>query len=146
MGKIATISERLQQGMQERGLNQTDLAEASGLHKSSIHGYLSGRAEPKQGAIAAIALALNCDEAWLLGYDVPMTRVPDELRYIRNSDLSPVKEKVMIQALHSPDELLVSVDRYMNASDIQRKAIDLLLKSDDANLVRLLIALHEVQQ
>ena len=36
--------------------------------------YMSGDYEPKQDRIYLIAQALNVSEAWLMGYDVPMSR------------------------------------------------------------------------
>lgn len=46
----------------------------TGLGKSAVSQYYSGKYEPKQKGIYLIANALDVNEAWLMGYDVPMER------------------------------------------------------------------------
>lgn len=71
---MATISERLKEAMLLRNVKQIDLVNATGIGKSSISTYISGSYEPKQRNIYKLAKALNVNEAWLMGYDVPMER------------------------------------------------------------------------
>ena len=71
---LATISERLHEGMCLRGLKQVDLIERTGINKGALSSYLSGRYKPKQDNIYLLAKALNVSEAWLMGYDVPIER------------------------------------------------------------------------
>lgn len=72
---MATISERLKEAMLLRNVKQIDLVNATGIGKSSISTYISGSYEPKQRNIYKLAKALNVNEAWLMGYDVPMERL-----------------------------------------------------------------------
>lgn len=69
-----TIAERIRKGLLIRSMKQTDLVEKTGIGKSSISTYLSGEYEPKKRNIYKIAQALDVNEAWLMGYDVPMER------------------------------------------------------------------------
>ena len=69
-----TIAHRLQIALDLRGMKQSELVELTGIGKSSISPYLSGRYEPKQRNIYKMAKALNVNEAWLMGEDVPMER------------------------------------------------------------------------
>lgn len=55
--------------MDERGMRQVDLAAKSGVDRSLISSYLSGRYEPKDDKLQALAQALDCDAMWLAGYD-----------------------------------------------------------------------------
>ena len=71
---IASIAQRLREGLDYAGKKQADLVRETGLDRGSISSYLSGRYEPKQKAIYKMALALGVSEAWLLGYNVPMKR------------------------------------------------------------------------
>lgn len=57
-----------------RGLTQKDLCEKTGIPKSAMSQYCSGAFVPKQERTALIAQALDVNEAWLMGYDVPMIR------------------------------------------------------------------------
>ena len=69
-----TIARRLQMALDIRNMKQSDLVETNGIGKSSISTYLSGKYEPKQRNIYKMATALNINEAWLMGEDVPMER------------------------------------------------------------------------
>lgn len=69
-----SLKNRLKKALSERGFTQQDLADKTGISKSSISQYLSGYAKPKDDRVYAISLALDINEAWLLGYDVPMER------------------------------------------------------------------------
>lgn len=69
-----SIASRLRKAMEIRGVSQTELVKRTGIGKSSISTYLSGDYEPKQKNTYKIAKALDVNEAWLLGYDVPMER------------------------------------------------------------------------
>ena len=44
------------------------------LTKSALSQYFSGKHEPEQDKLTILGLALNVSEAWLMGYDVPMSR------------------------------------------------------------------------
>lgn len=71
---MATIANRIKEAMTIRGMKQVDLVSLTGIGKSSISTYLSGEYEPKQRNIYKIAKALDVNEAWLMGEDVPMER------------------------------------------------------------------------
>ncbi len=78
-----TTAERLKEIMEKRNLKQVDVlklcepyAKKFGVKfpKSALSQYLSGRNDPKQYKLTVLALALNVNESWLMGYDVPMER------------------------------------------------------------------------
>ena len=71
---METVSNRIKQGLSIRNMKQADLVEKTKIGKSSISTYISGAYEPKQRNIYKIAKALDVNEAWLMGYDVPMER------------------------------------------------------------------------
>lgn len=66
------FSERLKTALSERGMKQTELSERTGISKSSISEWLNGRYEAKADKIVLIAKALNVNESYLIGLDVPM--------------------------------------------------------------------------
>lgn len=76
---MKTIANRIKEGLVIREMKQSDLVECTGIGKSSISTYISGQYEPKQRNIYKIAKALNVNEAWLMGYDVPMERTTEQL-------------------------------------------------------------------
>ena len=72
--RVATTSERLKEAILFSGKKQVDISKATGIDKGSISNYISGRYEPKLGAIKKLAEALDVSEMWLWGYDVPKER------------------------------------------------------------------------
>lgn len=74
MQKIEAFSERLEQLLAIRRISKAELARKTGISKSSLTHYTRGDWEAKQDAVYAIAAATQINEAWLMGYDVPMER------------------------------------------------------------------------
>lgn len=74
------FAKRLKEAMDRLGMNQVELARKSGITKSGITQYVSGKYEAKQEALHKLAVALDVNEAWLMGYDCPMERCGPELR------------------------------------------------------------------
>lgn len=72
------LKDRMKAAMDRKGLRAIDLCNITGIPKSALHYYLSGRSEPKSDRIYIIAKALDVSEAWLLGYDVPPDRTQDQ--------------------------------------------------------------------
>jgi len=77
--KISDTAHRLKEGMELRNLKQADIVEMTKINKGALSSYLSGKYSPKQDNIYKLALALNVNEAWLMGYDVPMERATSVL-------------------------------------------------------------------
>jgi repressor LexA len=87
-----SFSTRLRKALEMRGLKQIDLAEKTGLGKSAINHYVSGKYEAKQKALYLIAKALDVSEAWLMGYDVDIerdvrTEYPDNIYKIEKRNI-----------------------------------------------------------
>ena len=72
--KMDEIRKRLRIAMDKENITAKELADKTGIPKSSISQYLSGYTKPKQDRIYLISKALNVSEAWMIGYDVPMRR------------------------------------------------------------------------
>ena len=72
--KKDSCAKRIAQALSIREMKQTELCKITGIPKSSLSLYLSGAYEPKQDRIYLMAQALNVNEAWLMGYDVPMEK------------------------------------------------------------------------
>lgn len=90
---------RIRQAMELKGIKAVDLVQATGLGKSAISQYISGKYEPKQVAIHKIAKALNVSEAWLMGYDVPIQRA-EEIKTVVSKE-----EKELLDMYHKLDAL-----------------------------------------
>ncbi len=71
---MESCASRINKALAIRGMKQVDLSEKTGIPKSAISQYCAGSFKPKQQRLFLIAEALNVDEAWLMGLDVPMER------------------------------------------------------------------------
>lgn len=69
-----TTSDRLKELANLLGIKQSDMCIRTGIPKSSMSLYWNGQRVPKQNILTQIANTYNIQEAWLLGYDVPMER------------------------------------------------------------------------
>lgn len=84
-GKVDTFANRLLIAMKKNNINQVELAEKTKIYdkpisQSLINKYLKGKALARQNNIYILCKILDVDEAWIMGFDVPMQRTPDELR------------------------------------------------------------------
>lgn len=87
--KELTTADRLKQLMNERGLKQVDILESCKpycekygvkLAKNDLSQYISGKVQPGQDKLSILGMALNVNEVWLMGYNVPPGK--DELQKI----------------------------------------------------------------
>lgn len=78
MNKVE-IKERIKQGLELREMTQTQLASKANIDKGQLSSYISGKYKPRQNNIDALAAALNVNEAWLMGFDVPIERTSDKM-------------------------------------------------------------------
>lgn len=69
-----SFSNRLREAMKLKNIKASELSEKANIPKSAISQYLSGLYEAKQKSIFKLSKVLNVDEAWLMGYDVPMEK------------------------------------------------------------------------
>ena len=91
MERVATVPRRLQEAMNDANKKQIDLARETGLSHSTVSRYLSGIVEPRQDATHKLAVALNVNELWLWGYDVPKSRSDEQKK---NDDMVQVIAKL----------------------------------------------------
>ena len=76
---VDTFANRLDTAIRLRNIKQVELSEKTGIDKSLISNYLSGKYKAKQNNVYILAKALNVNEAWLMGYNVPMERTISSL-------------------------------------------------------------------
>lgn len=69
--QIETFAQRLQKALDRKSMKPIELANKTGLDKSLISNYLSGKYKAKQDKLTIIAKVLDVNEVWLMGYDVP---------------------------------------------------------------------------
>ncbi|WP_306542744.1 LexA family transcriptional regulator [Anaerotignum sp.] len=92
---VSTFPERLRECLDSNAsITATSLADKIGLSKQAISMYASGSRNPKRPTVKAIAETLNVDEAWLMGYDVPMERINNKkVNSLPHQDFKPVSKR-----------------------------------------------------
>lgn len=86
-----SFANRLAKALMLRNMKPIDLSNKSGINKATISQYLSGRYSAKQNNIYILAKALDVNEAWLMGFDTNIDRIPDNertqiMKYVANDN------------------------------------------------------------
>lgn len=83
---MATVGEKIQEILDWSGKNQTDLAEDTGIPRSSISDYVRGAREPSLDAVRKIAEALEVSP-WAIINGEPMT--------VDKSDITAAEREIL---------------------------------------------------
>lgn len=78
--KYPETAKRLRDAMTEKGIIAQELADRSGVKKSSISQYINGSHKPSNQSSGAMASVLNVNPLWLMGFDVERTSDPDRFK------------------------------------------------------------------
>jgi transcriptional regulator with XRE-family HTH domain len=112
MGK-KEIKDRLYELLIMNNEKPVDMAKRTDIPKSSLSLYLNGKREPRQNILTKIAMAYDIEEAWLMGFDVPMER---KERF--------TKENAILDAKISNDPVLKeAIKKYYELNEYDRKLI-----------------------
>ena len=118
---LESIASRLRKAMDARGKKQADLVRETGLDRGSISSYLSGKYEPKSKAIFKLSQALDVNEAWLQGHEVPMERTPESKK---NDQLAK-----LIVRLRTDEGFFSTVSNLAELTAEQYHSIELLVST-----------------
>ena len=69
-----TFANRLKKILKIRNMKQVELCEKTNLSSGLINKYLKGKAFARQDKLSILAKALDTNEVWLMGYNVPMDK------------------------------------------------------------------------
>lgn len=103
-----TTSERLKEYMNMTGLRQVDILEKCKpfcekynvrIGKNDLSQYTSGKVMPRQEKLSILGMALNVNEAWLMGYDVSMERDRSNPQHSLPSNTIPLATTVKVPLL-----------------------------------------------
>ena len=103
--RTVSTADRLREAMRDTGKTQADLVRETGIGKSNISRYITGRFDPKSDAVHKLAIALDVSEMWLWGCDVPKERHIETKKQPINFDGLSEKKKALMQfAMSVPDD------------------------------------------
>lgn len=136
---IETFKTRFNKAINIRDIKPVELSEKSGISKSTISHYMSGYTKPKSDKLYMLAMALNVNEAWLMGYDVPMERQMDTITFDDKPDNTPLNEalnKINNDNINLTDEEAEKVKEF----------VKILKSNKHSSLVNLFLnAAHEIE-
>ncbi|WP_202064956.1 helix-turn-helix domain-containing protein [Enterococcus sp. BWB1-3] len=114
--RIST-SQRLKQIMSERNLKQVDILRNSiplqkklgiKMGKSTLSQYVTGKQSPDDQRYYLLSKLLDVSEPWLMGFDVPKERIPDDKRgTIKKDNVSNADITTLYNQLEPPRKKVV---------------------------------------
>ena len=138
--KKNTTANRLRQIMFEKNLKQVDIIKLAEpickkfkvkIGRNDISQYISGKVVPRQNKIYILAKALDVNEAWLMGYDVPREREMSGSDLNDNTNISTLSftngkytlhEQKVIELYRAKPEMQPAVDKLLGIEpDYQQK-------------------------
>lgn len=96
--QIDSFKNRFNIAISNANIKPAELAERTKLSKSTISHYMSGYTQPKSDKLFILSKALNVNEAWLMGYDVPMER-QDTSQILIASNIIPIPKTKKVPLL-----------------------------------------------
>ena len=141
--KSSNTSERLKEIMNSTGLKQIEILNKVKpickkykikMGSNDLSQYVTGKVEPSQRKLSALAEALGVSEVWLMGYDVEKNKyhtiLPDDkiimwddiLGYSKNDE---VPFKYIIKTIYDYEAFLIGIyKRFFNSFDNIKKIIN----------------------
>ena len=71
---IDTFAHRLKYAIKIRDVRPVDISKVTGISKTNLSCYMSGKYEAKQDGVEILAKVLDVNPVWLMGYNVPMDK------------------------------------------------------------------------
>ena len=143
--KKENTATRLKKIMSDENLRQVDILAKTmpycekydvKMNKSDLSQYCSGKTEPNQDKLFVLSLALNVNEAWLMGFNVPMKRDSyEDQKIITHDAIWDEAEELLQQAGYKLHEIV----------EISYQNGNLASKSIDTVKSRLFLARMQLQ-
>ena len=125
---IDTFSHRLSYAIKIKDIRPVDISKTTGISKTNLSCYMSGKYEAKQDGVELLAEALNVNPVWLMGYDVPMDRNYE-------------KDKIIeINVINLTTNEIINKIPFIYRTDVENQSIDNLfaIYANDNSMAHLL--------
>lgn len=113
--KYELTSRRLREALTDNQMKPQELADASGVNKSSISQYINGSHAPSNTSSGKMAAVLNVSPLWLMGFETPKHGSPAAIVSSEMTD----EEKSIISAYRKAPEL--TKDAVANVLGVKRE-------------------------
>lgn len=88
-----TFANRLKHIMNIKGIKAVELSQKTNIAKSQISHWLNGTYKAKQDSLTVLADFFDVNEAWLMGFDVPMNK---------DLDTSKIDDNIIYEITNKP--------------------------------------------
>lgn len=112
---VATTSERIKEAMQKKKITQAELSRLTGIDKSSISLYLSGKYSPKGDKLYKLSIALGVSTAWLAGFNAPMKEDKKTEPTVKDDKLTESQRQLMEFAKTVPEDKIDLILKVMRS-------------------------------
>ena len=148
--KITTTAGRLKEIMEKRGLKQADIIELTRpftsqceakITRSDLSQYVSGKTRPSQKKLYLLALALNVNEPWLIGYDLPSMRNNDISSLTSFKDNPAVATAINTDSPIAAELIQLHLEASLSISNLEHELIFAFREADimtQRNIFRIL--------
>ena len=103
------FGDRLRKAIADKGISASELSRMSGVGKSDISYYLSGRYLPKQDKCYMMARALDVNPGWLMtGIEQKTT---EELREVPVKDTQELVKLIQAMSIEDYTLVMAAIDR-----------------------------------
>lgn len=115
--RVSNFKERFNQALNIKNIKAVELSKKTGITEAQISQYRSGYAKPKDDLLFDIAQALDVNPVWLMGLNVPMEPVPDDLTIADDGTVISAEDRELLNRFH-------------RIRPSTRETIDLLIEAD----------------
>lgn len=129
--KVSTTQKRLHEMMQALNISQQDIANRTGLNKSTISNYCNGNRTPNQRNTAIISDAFQISPAWLMGFNTPMYVVDPNSSAMNK--IKDITDAFYNYEISDSDRVIIIEANKLNRAGKQalKQYLDLLLLNKD---------------
>lgn len=118
--KNEITAKRLSLALSNANLKPQELADRSGVSKSSISQYVNGSHAPSNISSGKMAKVLNVSPLWLMGFDVEMTTTQSVTNYYLEQQfnsqilykLKPLHDKLLTLDFSTQEQIINETNRY----------------------------------
>lgn len=111
--KYPLTSERIKQAMNQKGIIAQELADRSGVSKSSISQYVNGSHAPSNISAGLLGKVLGVDPAWLMGFSSASVSDLDDLEQQLLTRFRKLNSSGKVKVLEQIDDM-IGLPKYTN--------------------------------
>jgi len=121
--RTSNSQHRIKEILEYFDISASDLSKRTGLAKSTLSCYMSGKRIPRQEQLAMISDPFNINPVWLMGYDVPMFNNAESNELAESLD----KFKLTTELGNISNDEMKMIIAYRKADELTKQMIKKLL-------------------